>query len=1146
MKVAGRIKQNQDKNEMLQRSLERIVQLYTDKSHFIYELLQNAEDAGASTIRFEQYEDRLEVMHDGHPFTVENLQGLCDIGRSDKINDLTQIGEFGVGFKSVFGICEVVNLYSMPAAYRGEGKYEPFAVRIEGFVDPVDITPLLDYDYTTKFVFPYAVGKSFSGFKTLNELNEKIGQRLENLESTTLLFMKNLGCIEYVIHRDNQLIKGNYYLRKEILNDHCAKVNAYSGTNDISDISYLIFSKPVSTEIYSRSIDIAFPYRQSDKGAIEFIKPKTSPFISVFFPTETESKLNFIVQGPYRTTPNRSSVPQDDDDNLELADATAEFFKECILEMRNMGIVDLSLLSILPFDEDVFDAMPLFSPLYDATVELLSEEKILPIKDAKKTYGFAENAFIARSSELADIVDNDLLTELVNDGEEHYWLPTTLTETNKTLSGLHRFLTTELDIDILRPESLREYFNENHEFLKKRDNDWLVRLYKLYETIGYAFDRSKIGSSMLTADFIKTQKGNFVSALKRDSMGKYSPNVFLPSKEVEHDFSGELLDNDIFSRCPRLFLDIIQLEEPDLFDYYITNAKIRYQSDAPISEYVHAQDIKSLCSFLDNPATFDTALAFLKSDFKLRVKLYGEALYVNPYTHSIYFKQSETGVNYEEYFRYVRVGGNNVYFIDYDFYQEHGITRENLRDVGVVDTIITGDDRTSGYDKGSWESKGTFRYEFSLINVNDVLKYIQEHPGDMNSIIKSQVIFKTLQENEEKLSGTIVKKGQSSREVSMIIEVLGGPGNRLYATPISWVGKWLYTEKTKLVSQHDISKAELNQAIYGPVNVTSKLYSLLGFMKSEEDKLEDTKEEFDSYSDEKKTDLLRLALEERYGITPELLDKVYGSREKPKGEQLREFYAFPRGRVRNWDNLRRHVAQVLAYSSDVMYVERLRRVRPSKDAKSNRAYLMSQYKAEGVPKYICQICQGAFENFEAVQLEDKPKKEIDEFYLCLCPDCATAYRNKKKNEKLITPFINEIAELTRYKIEETAPFSIEFDGLTIHFTQTHIAEINEIMSLMSEVEEKSTKPAKKEEPLPNPPDSQEERDKEEEPDSGNDYLQGYIGKKVFHKPLNKSGTIISIRESGSFHFITIEFDDSVKKEYKLEQCLSNKWLEFED
>ena len=137
--IASEVLQRQDKDGMLRRALERIIQLYTDKSHFVYELLQNAEDAGASKIKFLQYPDRLVVLHDGHPFSMENLQGLCDIGKSDKINDLNQIGEFGVGFKSVFGICDKVQLFSHPTKEDVAKGYTQFAVEILDFTHPVDI-----------------------------------------------------------------------------------------------------------------------------------------------------------------------------------------------------------------------------------------------------------------------------------------------------------------------------------------------------------------------------------------------------------------------------------------------------------------------------------------------------------------------------------------------------------------------------------------------------------------------------------------------------------------------------------------------------------------------------------------------------------------------------------------------------------------------------------------------------------------------------------------------------------------------------------------------------------------------------------------------------------------------------------------------
>lgn len=157
--MADKVIQRQDKDGMLRRALERIIQLYTDKSHFVYELLQNAEDAGATQIKFIQHEDCLEVLHDGRPFSLDNLQGLCDIGKSDKISDLNQIGEFGVGFKSVFGICETVRLYSHPIKIDEVNEYEPFAVEICDFTHPEAIQDEeISYGYTTRFVFPYQSG----------------------------------------------------------------------------------------------------------------------------------------------------------------------------------------------------------------------------------------------------------------------------------------------------------------------------------------------------------------------------------------------------------------------------------------------------------------------------------------------------------------------------------------------------------------------------------------------------------------------------------------------------------------------------------------------------------------------------------------------------------------------------------------------------------------------------------------------------------------------------------------------------------------------------------------------------------------------------------------------------------------------------
>ncbi|MCB9537382.1 MAG: hypothetical protein H6704_14105 [Myxococcales bacterium] len=95
-----------------QASAEQLLgrRIYTNPAHCLAELLQNAVDAGATTWRVEVRPDALWVWHDGAPFDVRDVVGLLSIGQTTKIGN--QIGTFGVGFKSVYAICDRPQVYS--------------------------------------------------------------------------------------------------------------------------------------------------------------------------------------------------------------------------------------------------------------------------------------------------------------------------------------------------------------------------------------------------------------------------------------------------------------------------------------------------------------------------------------------------------------------------------------------------------------------------------------------------------------------------------------------------------------------------------------------------------------------------------------------------------------------------------------------------------------------------------------------------------------------------------------------------------------------------------------------------------------------------------------------------------------------------
>ncbi len=89
--------------------------VYTDPGHFLVELLQNAEDAGARAWRVDIGARDLAVWHDGVPFDAKDVVGVLSIGQTTKDKD--QIGFFGVGFKSVYEVCERPQVYSGPFCF---------------------------------------------------------------------------------------------------------------------------------------------------------------------------------------------------------------------------------------------------------------------------------------------------------------------------------------------------------------------------------------------------------------------------------------------------------------------------------------------------------------------------------------------------------------------------------------------------------------------------------------------------------------------------------------------------------------------------------------------------------------------------------------------------------------------------------------------------------------------------------------------------------------------------------------------------------------------------------------------------------------------------------------------------------------------
>ena len=262
--------------------------LYDDPSHFVYEILQNADDVGAKTVHFILSKDKIKIWHDGDDFNFNDVIGITGIGNSPKKEDLNSIGTFGVGFKSVFAITE------SPCIFSGEYNF-----KIEKFVLPIPMSKI--YPKTgTWIIIPFN-----HPIRTSEEIFDKISHKLNEMGLDTLLFLRNIEKIECKIN-DNS--SGTYTKKIDLNENYKQIILTYSNNKDtLRKEKWLVFERKLSGN-EKLKVELAYKVGKDDK-AKEKIMPVERAKLFVFFSTAIETGLHFVIQGPYRTTPARDNVP---------------------------------------------------------------------------------------------------------------------------------------------------------------------------------------------------------------------------------------------------------------------------------------------------------------------------------------------------------------------------------------------------------------------------------------------------------------------------------------------------------------------------------------------------------------------------------------------------------------------------------------------------------------------------------------------------------------------------------------------------------------------------------------------------------------------------------------------------------------------
>jgi hypothetical protein len=557
---------------------------YDDRSHFIFELLQNAEDAlarrpgwtGQRSVRFHLTNHELRVSHFGKPFDEADVRGICGIAESTK--GLTAIGRFGIGFKSVYAFTD------RPAIHSG-----PEDFTIDNFVWPVAAKPVARNRDETVIV----IGLKSDGATDRAEITAG----LQRLGARALLFLRQVDEIEWRVEGG----PSGLYLRsqpKDFGND-VRGITVIGQAEDKPDIeeSWLVFSRPVASVdgVAAGHVELAFSVVEDEKSRRErIISVSRSPLV-VFFPTVLETHLGLLVQGPYRTTPSRDNVPRHDAWNQHCVQETASLLVDALRWLRDHGLLDIGALRCLPLEGAKFGESSMFAPLFDATKRVLVSEPLLPRFGGG--HAAAPRAKLARTQDLRELLDASQLAALFGVDEDLAWVSGDISQDRTP--ELHQYLVRELGIVEVKPETILAKLDVP--FLEKQVDAWVLRLYEFLN--GQPALRQRAAAVPL----IRLANGKHVTALEDGQ-----PQAFLPGA-IETGFP--TVEAAVCGTEPaRAFLRTLGLTEPDAVDDVVRNVLPKYRGEEVVDVGDYEADIRRILTAFatDSKSQRERLLAVLR------------------------------------------------------------------------------------------------------------------------------------------------------------------------------------------------------------------------------------------------------------------------------------------------------------------------------------------------------------------------------------------------------------------------------------------------------------------------------------------------------------------------------------------------------
>ncbi|QUT05556.1 hypothetical protein KFK14_21775 [Sphingobium phenoxybenzoativorans] len=463
------------------------VEKYADPSHFIFELLQNAEDAGATWVRFSLDPDRIQFEHDGRPFDRDDIEGITGIGNTTKLDDSHKIGCFGIGFKSVYVITERPEVHS-----HTEGT--PLAFAIENLVVP-RLVASEHRDPTTRIVLPLRPDKAEITLERARDGLAASGPR-------SLLFLQNIKRLEWV--------DGDRTGRADVTDnsDGIRSIRSVLPDGTSHRERFLILSRSVEQHEQRKQYEVKAALRMNDGG--ELVAEEAPTRLMVFFETQEITGLHFLIHGPFQLTDNRANIKLDDAWNAELIETLGNLVADTLPDLRDRGMLKRGVMELLPNTGDELPAI--FAPIRSIIAKRFTAEPLIPSHAG--SYVTAGNA-VRGPAELRELLGDEGLDRFGGKASRS-WIVTGLrnsrTESFLTMLKIEEWSYSEFFSAAQRAFANTKLWYQSEVDARKAALGWFDGLpddgtQRLYLALDTAFKTQKRSASVGNLFFVRLEDG---------------------------------------------------------------------------------------------------------------------------------------------------------------------------------------------------------------------------------------------------------------------------------------------------------------------------------------------------------------------------------------------------------------------------------------------------------------------------------------------------------------------------------------------------------------------------------------------------------------------------------------------------------------